>query len=90
MANESTTDTTQPAAATGLVGPADAHGRALLAESALDERALMNVLDGALSADGDDVFADSAAAARAVLEQTTIADCLAREQEAAGGPMYYI
>ena len=51
---------------------------------------VVEMLDGALSADGDDVFADSAAAARAVLEQTTIADCLAREQEAAGGPMYYI
>ena len=51
---------------------------------------VVELLDGALSADGDDVFADSAAAARAVLEQTTIADCLAREQEAAGGPMYYI
>ena len=48
---------------------------------------VVELLDGALSADGDDVFADSAAAARAVLEQTTIADCLAREQEAAGGPM---
>ena len=51
---------------------------------------VVELLDGALSADGDDVFADSAAAARAVLVQTTIADCLAREQEAAGGPMYYI
>jgi Rrf2 family protein len=51
---------------------------------------VVELLDGALSADGDDVFADSAAAARAVLEQTPIADCLAREQEAAGGPMYYI
>ncbi len=30
------------------------------------------------------------AATRNVLAATTIADCLAREQEAAAGPMYYI
>ncbi len=51
---------------------------------------VVELLDGPLSVDGDDVFAQSAAAARAVLAGTTIADCLAREQEAAGGPMYYI
>ena len=50
----------------------------------------VELLDGPLAADGDDVFAASAAAARAVLSETTIADCLAREQAAAGGPMYYI
>ncbi len=51
---------------------------------------VVELLDGPLTADGEDVFADSASAARAVLAETTIADCLAREQEAAGGPMYYI
>ena len=51
---------------------------------------VVELLDGPLAADGDDVFAASAAAARAVLAETTIADCLAREQAAAGGPMYYI
>ncbi len=51
---------------------------------------VVELLDGPLPIDGDDVFAQSAGAARAVLAATTIADCLAREQEAAGGPMYYI
>ena len=51
---------------------------------------VVELLDGALPTGGDDVFAESAAAARAVLAGTTIADCLAREQDAAGGPMYYI
>ena len=51
---------------------------------------VVELLDGPVAADGDDVFAASAAAARLVLAETTIADCLAREQEAAGGPMYYI
>jgi Rrf2 family protein len=51
---------------------------------------VVELLDGPLPIDGDDVFAQSADAARAVLAATTIADCLAREQEAAGGPMYYI
>ncbi len=51
---------------------------------------VVELLDGKLSDDGEDVFAAAAAAARAVLQTTTIADCLAREQEAAGGPMYYI
>lgn len=51
---------------------------------------VVELLDGPLASEGDDVFADSAAAARTVLAATTVADCLAREQEAAGGPMYYI
>ncbi|CAB4346846.1 unannotated protein [freshwater metagenome] len=51
---------------------------------------VVELLDGPLAAEGDDVFADSTSAARAVLAATTIADCLAREQAAGGGPMYYI
>ncbi len=51
---------------------------------------IVELLDGPLASDGDGVFADSAAAARAVLAATTVADCLAREQQATGGPMYYI
>ena len=51
---------------------------------------VVELLDGPLTAEGDDVFADSTSAARAVLAATTIADCLAREQAAGGGPMYYI
>ncbi len=51
---------------------------------------VVELLDGRLGAEGSDVFSDATAAARSVLAATTIADCLAREQEAAGGPMYYI
>ncbi len=51
---------------------------------------VVELLDGRLEAEGSDVFSDATAAARSVLATTTIADCLAREQEAAGGPMYYI
>ncbi|MSX02949.1 MAG: Rrf2 family transcriptional regulator [Actinobacteria bacterium] len=51
---------------------------------------VVELLDGALTGDEADVFGDAASAARAVLAATTIADCLSREQEAAGGPMYYI
>ncbi len=51
---------------------------------------VVELLDGRLEAEGSDVFSDATAAARSVLASTTIADCLAREQEAAGGPMYYI
>ncbi len=51
---------------------------------------VVELLDGRLEAEGSDVFSDATAAARSVLAATTIADCLAREQEGAGGPMYYI
>ncbi len=51
---------------------------------------VVELLDGRLEGEGSDVFSDATAAARSVLASTTIADCLAREQEAAGGPMYYI
>ena len=51
---------------------------------------LVELLDGPLTVEGDDVFSEATAATRAVLAATTIADCLAHEQEAAGGPMYYI
>ncbi len=51
---------------------------------------IVELLDGAFGADSDGVFADAAAAARAVLEQTTVADVIEREARDAGAAMYYI
>jgi Rrf2 family protein len=51
---------------------------------------VVELLDGAFGSDTDGVFAEAAAAARAVLEQTTVADVIERESRAAGAAMYYI
>ncbi len=51
---------------------------------------IVELLDGAFGADSDGVFAEAAAAARAVLEQTTVADVIEREARDAGAAMYYI
>ena len=51
---------------------------------------IVELLDGAFGSDADGVFADAAAAARAVLSQTTVADVIERESRAAGAAMYYI
>ena len=51
---------------------------------------IVELLDGPLGRDAEGVFADAAAAARAVLEQTTIADVIERESREAGASMYYI
>ena len=51
---------------------------------------IVELLDGAFGADAEGVFADAAAAARAVLERTTVADVIEREAREAGAPMYYI
>ena len=51
---------------------------------------LVELLDGTFGAGSEGVFADAAAAARAVLEQTTIADVIEREARDAGSAMYYI
>jgi Rrf2 family transcriptional regulator, cysteine metabolism repressor len=52
---------------------------------------IVELLDGPLGRDVDGgVFADAAAAARAVLQQTTIADVIERESREAGASMYYI
>lgn len=51
---------------------------------------LVELLDGAFGAGAEGVFADAAAAARAVLEQTTVADVIEREARDAGSAMYYI
>jgi Rrf2 family protein len=51
---------------------------------------IVELLDGAFGADAEGVFADAAAAARTVLEQTTVADVIDREARDAGAAMYYI
>jgi Rrf2 family transcriptional regulator, cysteine metabolism repressor len=51
---------------------------------------IVELLDGPLGRDAGGVFADAAAAARAVLERTTIADVIERESREAGASMYYI
>ena len=51
---------------------------------------LVELLDGTFGAGSEGVFADAAAAARTVLEQTTIADVIERETREAGSAMYYI
>ena len=45
---------------------------------------IVELLDGPLGRDAEGVFADAAAAARKVLEQTTIADVIEREMREAG------
>jgi Rrf2 family transcriptional regulator, cysteine metabolism repressor len=51
---------------------------------------IVELLDGPLGRDASGVFADAAAAARKVLEETTIADVIERESREAGASMYYI
>ena len=51
---------------------------------------LVELLDGPLGAGAVGVFDEAAAAARAVLGSTSIADVLEREQREAGAQMYYI
>ena len=51
---------------------------------------VVELLDGPLGQGAEGVFAEAAAAARAVLAQTTIADVLDRERRDAGGVMYHI
>jgi Rrf2 family protein len=51
---------------------------------------LVELLDGTFGAGSEGVFADAAAAARSVLEQTTVADVIEREARDAGSAMYYI
>lgn len=51
---------------------------------------IVELLDGAFGVDSEGVFAEAAAAARAVLEQTTVADVIEREARDAGAAMYYI
>jgi Rrf2 family transcriptional regulator, cysteine metabolism repressor len=51
---------------------------------------VVELLDGRLGADAEGIFAEAAAAARAVLGRATIADVVERENRAAGATMYYI
>lgn len=51
---------------------------------------VVELLDGPLGRDAEGVLAEAAAAARAVLERTTIADLVEREARDAGVAMYYI
>ena len=51
---------------------------------------VVELLDGAVGAGAETVFAEAAAAARAVLANATIADVVERENRAAGASMYYI
>lgn len=51
---------------------------------------VVELLDGPLGRDAQGVFADAAAAARAVLAETSIADVIERESREAGASMYYI
>jgi Rrf2 family transcriptional regulator, cysteine metabolism repressor len=51
---------------------------------------VVELLDGTFGAGAESVFADAAAAARAILENATIADVMERENRQAGAHMYYI
>jgi Rrf2 family cysteine metabolism transcriptional repressor len=51
---------------------------------------VVELLDGPLGRDAEGVFADASRAARKVLEETTIADVIEREQREAGASIYHI
>src|SRR5438128_2715214 len=51
---------------------------------------VVELLDGPVGGGSESIFADAAAAARAVLAKHTIADVAERESRAAGAAMYYI
>jgi Rrf2 family transcriptional regulator, cysteine metabolism repressor len=51
---------------------------------------IVELLDGEVGREATGVFAEAAAAARSVLESTTIADIIERERRDAGAAMYYI
>jgi Rrf2 family transcriptional regulator, cysteine metabolism repressor len=51
---------------------------------------VVELLDGPVGAEARSVFAEAAAAARAVLVNATVADIVERENRAAGATMYYI
>jgi Rrf2 family protein len=51
---------------------------------------VVELLDGPLGGGAESIFADAAAAARAVLAKHTIADVAERERRAAGAVMYHI
>jgi Rrf2 family cysteine metabolism transcriptional repressor len=51
---------------------------------------IVELLDGPVGGGAESIFAEAAAAARAVLSRTTIADVVERENREAGATMYYI
>ena len=51
---------------------------------------IVELLDGPFGAGAESVFADAAAAARAVLAKTTVADMVDRDARTAGALMYHI
>ena len=51
---------------------------------------VVELLDGRLGAEAEGIFAEAAAAARAVLAKTTISDVIERERREAGASMYHI
>lgn len=51
---------------------------------------IVELLDGPVGRDSEGVFAEAAAAARQVLESTTIADVVEADRRDAGTAMYYI
>ena len=51
---------------------------------------VVELLDGPLGREAEGIFEDAAAAARRVLEGTTIADVVERDAREAGAAMYYI
>ena len=51
---------------------------------------IVELLDGKLGAGSEGIFSEAAAAARAVLAGSTIADIVERENREAGAAMYYI
>jgi Rrf2 family protein len=51
---------------------------------------IVELLDGPFGRDANGVFADAAAAARAILERTTVTDVVEREAREAGVAMYHI
>jgi Rrf2 family transcriptional regulator, cysteine metabolism repressor len=51
---------------------------------------VVELLDGPVGGGAESIFADAAAATRAVLAKHTIADVAEREQRAAGAVMYHI
>ena len=51
---------------------------------------IVELLDGPFGADAESIFSEAAAAARAILQNATIADVVERENRLAGAHMYYI
>lgn len=58
--------------------------------NALTVLEVVELLDGPLGAGADGIFSEAAAAARGVLERTTITDLVEQESREAGSTMYYI